>query len=162
MGSCERYNLQDHPPQTRLMKMLRVLMLRMAGAHIAWNCNVHPSVKIEYPWRLTMGSLSSLGEKSWAYCLDKITIGEKSCIGKEVNLITGSHDITSTDFHLITKPITIGNGVWITTRATVLMGVTIRDYSIVANNTVVTKNIEPCMIVGGNPARVIKQRIIKQ
>lgn len=109
-----------------------------------------------------MGSLSSIGERCWVYALDNITIGEKTCIGKEVNLITGSHDIADSTFKLITKPINIGNCVWVTTRATILPGVQINDFAVVANNSVVTKDVQQNEIVGGNPAKFIKKRMITE
>lgn len=149
-------------PPISLFKIWRNLLLKAFGAKIEWNCNVHPKAKIEYPWRLTMGSLSSIGERCWVYALDNITIGEKTCIGKEVNLITGSHDIADSTFKLITKPINIGNCVWVTTRATILPGVQINDFAVVANNSVVTKDVQQNEIVGGNPAKFIKKRMITE
>lgn len=107
--------------------------MRAFGAKIDWTASVHPKAKIEYPWNLTMGSLSSLGEKSWVYAMAPITIGEKTCIGKEAYLITGSHNISSNGFELITKPITIGNCCWLTTGVTVLQGITIGDYGTLPN-----------------------------
>lgn len=91
-----------------------------------------------------------------------ISIGELTCIGKDVYLLTGSHDIDTHTFDLVTKPITIGNGCWIATAATVLQGTSIDDYSVVAANSVVCKNIESHSVVGGNPAKFIKKRIIKE
>ncbi len=149
------------PPYFAIFRKSRVCMLRAFGAKIDWTASVHPKAKIEYPWNLTMGSLSSLGEKSWVYAMAPITIGEKTCIGKEAYLITGSHNISSNEFELITKPITIGNCCWLTTGVTVLQGITIGDYSVVAANSTVTKDIEPWSVFGGNPAKFIKKRVIK-
>lgn len=133
----------------------------MFGAHICWDCYLHPSCKIEYPWNLTMGSLSSIGEKAWIYALDKIIIDEKCCIGKEVNLLTGTHDITKSTFDLITKPIHINSYTWIATRSCILPGITIGKYCVIGANSVITKNIEDESVVGGNPAKFLKRRIIK-
>jgi virginiamycin A acetyltransferase len=52
----------------------------------------------------------------------------------------------------------VGNDVWIGMEATIMPGVTIGDGAIVAAKSVVTKDVEPYMVVGGNPARKIKQR----
>lgn len=101
------------PPKTGIFRKWRVFLLRLFGARISYKVSIHPSAKIDYPWRLTMGDYSSLGEQSWAYCLDEISIGEKSCIGNDVYLLTGSHDITSLTFDLVTKPVKIGSGVWV-------------------------------------------------
>ncbi|WP_306292068.1 DapH/DapD/GlmU-related protein, partial [Salmonella enterica] len=55
------------------------------------------------------------------------------------------------------KPVTIGNNVWIGGRAVVNPGVTIGDNVVVASGAVVTKNVPPDVVVGGNPARIIKK-----
>lgn len=136
-------------------------MLKCFGANLEWNVSIHPTAKIDYPWNLSMDSLSSLGEKTWTYALAQISIGKKTCIGKDAYLITGSHNITSNNFELITKPITIGNGCWLTTGVTVLPGCKIGDFAVVSANSTVTKDIQPYSVVGGNPAKFIKKRIIK-
>lgn len=91
-----------------------------------------------------------------------ISIGELSCIGKDVYLLTGSHDIGRSTFDLITRPITIGNGCWVATASIVLPGVQIGDYSVIAAGSVVSKNVDINSVVGGNPAKVLKKRIIKE
>jgi acetyltransferase-like isoleucine patch superfamily enzyme len=95
------------------------------------------------------------------YALDKISIGKNCCIGEDVKLITGSHDISMSTFDLITKPITIKDNVWIATGAMVLPGVTIGEGAVVAAGAVVTKDVDDWMVVGGNPAKVIKKRVIR-
>lgn len=89
-----------------------------------------------------------------------ISIGEFSCIGKDVYLLTGSHDIEKNTFDLITRPITIGDGCWIATASTILPGISIGDYSVVAAGSVVCKSVDDNTVVGGNPAKFIKKRII--
>jgi len=108
-----------------------------------------------------MGDLSSLGEKSWIYAMDKITIGQKCCIGKEVHLLTGTHDISKSTFDLVIKPVTIDDYSWIATRSTILPGVTIGKLNVIAANSVVTKCTDDSIVVGGNPAKFIKKRVIR-
>lgn len=150
------------PPYLTFFRKARVLMLRCFGCHISWEASIHPSAKIDYPWRLTMGDKSSLGKKSWAYCLNNITIGENTCIGQDVYLLTGSHDISSPNFTLVTKPIVIGDGVWVATASTVLPGITLGDMTVVAASSVVVKSTEANEVVGGNPAKFIKKRVIEE
>ena len=153
--------LRFAPPQLAIFRKWRVVWLRLFGAKVDWSASVHPRAKIEYPWNLTMGRQSSIGERAWVYAMAPISIGENTCVGKETYLITGSHDIGSNRFELITKPITIGSGCWLTTGVTVLQGVTIGDYAVVAANATVVKDVEAWTVVGGNPARFIKKRVIE-
>lgn len=143
-----------------IFRKWRVFLLRLFGAEIDWSVSVHPSAKIDFPWNLKMGKLSSLGEYSWTYALAPICIGETSCIGKDVYLLTGSHDINSQNFNLIRKPISIGNGVWVATGSYILPGVRLADMTVVAASAVVGKSTECNDVVGGNPAKFIKKREI--
>ena len=60
-----------------------------------------------------------------------------------------------------TKPVRIGHDVWIGTRAMILGGVTIGHGAIIGAGAVVTRDVEPHTIVGGTPARLLKQRFPK-
>ncbi len=118
--------------------------------------------RIDCPWNLTIGDLSSIGNHAWVYALDQIEIGEKCCIGEYVKLLTGSHDVRSSTFKLETKPIKIEDCVWVATGATILPGVTLHEGAVVAAGAVVTKTVEPWTIVGGNPAKIIGRRELRE
>lgn len=148
------------PPIFLIFRKYRVGLLRMFGADIDWNVSIHPTATIDYPWNLSMLNMSSLGERSWIYAMDKISIGEKSCIGKDVYLLTGSHNIECSTFDLVTKPINIGKCCWVATASTLLPGVSLGDFCVVGANSVVTKCFDNYSVVGGNPAKFIKKRII--
>ncbi len=92
-------------------------------------------------------------------CEDKITIGEDVAIARDVIIRdTDSHKILD-EKHSKTKPVVIGNHVWIGTRAIIMKGVTIGDGSIIAAGAVVTKDIPENCIAAGVPARVIRQDV---
>ena len=95
-------------------------------------------------------------------CHNKIRIGIKSCIGRDVYLLTGSHNISSYNFELTTAPIIIGDYVWIATRSAVGKGVSIGTGAVVAAESNVVKDVEPWTVVGGNPAKPIKKREIRK
>lgn len=143
------------------IKKPRIFLLRLFGAKLAETVNINRKSNIELPWNLRMGHLSSLGENSWIYCLDKIEIGQKCCIGKDVYLITGSHSIESVNFNMTTQPIIINDGCWIATGSYVLAGVTLGRFSVVGAKSIVVKNTEEFDVVAGNPARFIKKREFK-
>ncbi len=75
--------------------------------------------------------------------------------------MTGSHDVTSPLFDLVTKSILIHDNVWIATGAIILPGITIGEGAVVGAGAVVTKDVEPWTVIGGNPAKFIKNRILK-
>ena len=150
------------PPYLKIFRIYRVFLVKLLGAKVEWNVSLHPKATIDYPWNLNMGNRASIGENCWVYAMAPIRIGEYSCIGKDVYLLTGSHDIEKATFDLVTKPITIGNGCWIATASTILPGVSLGDFCVAAANSVVSKDFVSFSVVGGNPAKFIKKRIIKE
>ena len=92
------------------------------------------------------------------YTTGGLIIGEHVSISAGAWLVTGSHDTNDPQFAAFFKPIVIGNYVWIGMRATVLAGVTIGDGAVIMAGAMVTHDVPPYAIVGGVPAKVIKQR----
>jgi len=87
-----------------------------------------------------------------------ITVGSNVSIGPEASILTLGHDPQSPDFADRGGPVTIGNRVWIGYRAVVMPGVNIGEGAVVAACAVVTRDVPPFTIVGGNPAREIGTR----
>ena len=87
-----------------------------------------------------------------------ITIKNGVLIGHNVVLATLNHDINPRKrSNMHPAPIVIGNNVWIGANATVVPGVTIGDGAIIGAGAVVTKDVPPNVIVGGVPAKIIKE-----
>ena len=84
-----------------------------------------------------------------------ITIDDDVMIAANVQLISNNHDLYDRQL-LICKPVHICRNVWIGAGATILPGVTVGENAVVAAGAIVTKNVEPNTIVGGNPAKLIK------
>ena len=139
----------------------RVFLLRCFGMKDNGHVGFYPSAKVWAPWNLELGSYVAIDDQVNLYSAAKITIGTKVAISREAFICTASHDITKPNRPLITAPITIADGVWIGARATILPGVTIGEGAVVAAGAVVTKNVEPWTVVGGNPAKFIKNRELK-
>jgi acetyltransferase-like isoleucine patch superfamily enzyme len=86
-----------------------------------------------------------------------ITIGDDTLIGHNVVLVTLNHDLASDKRKdMLPAPIVIGGNVWIGANATVLPGVTVGDNAVIAAGAVVTKDVPPNTVVGGVPAKIIK------
>ena len=84
-----------------------------------------------------------------------ITIDDHAMVAANAQLISNNHDLH--DRMLLTcKPVHIGKNVWVGAGATILPGVTVGDNAVVAAGAVVTKDVAPNTIVGGNPAKLIR------
>ena len=88
----------------------------------------------------------------------QVVIGNNCTIAPEVLIMDSDfHDMNDHSKEGISESIIIEDHVWIATRATILKGITIGTHAVVAAGAVVTKDVPPYTVVGGNPAKVIKQ-----
>lgn len=92
------------------------------------------------------------------YDLGGLNIGDDVMIGPNVSILTSSHPIEPSQRRafVVAKPIVIERNVWIAAGATIIGGVTIGENSVVAAGSVVTKDVPPNTLVGGNPAKIIR------
>ncbi|WP_345813039.1 DapH/DapD/GlmU-related protein [Paraburkholderia sp. PREW-6R] len=136
---------------------VRVALLRLFGAKIGTGCRfVHP-VRVKAPWNLEVGDKCWFGVDVWIYNQAPIRIGSNVCISQGTFLTAGSHDM-STTMDLRVAPIVIEDGVWITSKCVVQMGVTIGRSAVVTPMSVVHRSLEPGGVYGGNPCRFIRNR----
>jgi acetyltransferase-like isoleucine patch superfamily enzyme len=75
-----------------------------------------------------------------------------------VQIWTAQHDWQSADFAYVSAPVRIGDRAWICSRSIILPGVTIGEGAVVAAGSVVSKDVAPWTLVGGNPARKLRDR----
>jgi putative colanic acid biosynthesis acetyltransferase WcaF len=136
----------------------RSLLLRCFGAKVGRRCIIRRTVRVYYPWQLTIGDMVIVGDQAEIYCLGRVTIGDQAMVSQQAYLCAGTHDYTRPDLPLVTLPIAIGKQAWVCARAFVGPGVVVGEGAVVAAGAVVVKDVAPWMIVGGNPAREIKRR----
>ncbi len=141
---------------------LKRLMLRAFGAKVGRNVTIKPQVKITFPWKLTVGDHVWLGEECWLLNLERITIGNHVSISQRAFLCTGNHNYKSPTFDLITKPIIVEDGAWIGAGAWVGPGVKVGNHAVLAAGSIATKDLEPFGIYQGNPAALLKHRVIER
>ncbi|TDY25395.1 putative colanic acid biosynthesis acetyltransferase WcaF [Paraburkholderia sp. BL6665CI2N2] len=136
---------------------VRVALLRLFGAKIGTGCRfVHP-LRVKAPWNLEVGDNCWFGVDVWIYNQTLIRIGSNVCISQGTFLTAGSHDMSTTmDLHV--APIIIEDGVWITSKCVVQMGVTIGRSAVVTPLSVVHRSLEAEGVYGGNPCRFIRKR----
>ena len=137
---------------------LKNRLLRGLGAKVAPGVVVKPKARITFPWKLSVGDNSWIGEEAWLLNLDRIEIGANVCISQRAFLCTGSHNWSKESFDLITQPIVIGDGAWICADVFIGPGVTVGENSVVTAGSVVNKDLPPNMICSGNPCVAVKKR----
>jgi putative colanic acid biosynthesis acetyltransferase WcaF len=136
---------------------LRAALLRLFGAKVGRGCRlVHP-IRVKAPWNLEMGDDCWIGADVWIYNQAPIRMGSNVCVSQGTFLSAGSHDMrTNMDLHV--APIVIEDGVWISSKCVVQMGVTIGRSAVVTPLSVVHRSLEPEGVYGGNPCRFIRYR----
>ena len=142
-------------PLARIVLTRRLLVAR--GAKVAQTsvCSrLHVAGKVR---NLCIGEFSSIG-RVYFQTHAKIEIGRHVVINDGAIFLTGSHDIHSATYDHIFAPIKVGDFAWIATAAMILQGVSIGEGAVVAAGAVVSKDVEPYTVVGGNPAKQISSR----
>lgn len=135
-------------------------LLRLFGAKIAPTANVYSSAKVYYPANLVMDDYACIASDVDCYNVAPIHIGANSTVSQGAYLCTASHDITNPLNPLITAPIVIEDQAWVAAGAFIGMGVTIGQGAVVGARSAVFKSVVPWTVVGGNPAKFIKKRIL--
>jgi putative colanic acid biosynthesis acetyltransferase WcaF len=148
------------PIPRRMLNGWKLSLLRIFGARIERHAVVYSDARVYMPWNLELAEYSILGSEVDCYNVDKIKIGPHVVISQKTYLCAASHDISKPDMPLITAPIIIEEQAWIAADAFIGMGVTIGKGAVVGARASVFKDVEPWTIVGGNPAKYIKTRII--
>jgi putative colanic acid biosynthesis acetyltransferase WcaF len=135
-------------------------LLRLFGARVGRQVHIYNSARIYMPWNLSIDDWSAIGEDAYVYNLGPITIGKYVTISHRAHLCAGTHDYSRPDLPLLKPPIHILDQAWICADAFVGPGVEIGEGAIVGARAVVVKDIEPWMVVAGNPAQPIKKRVV--
>lgn len=138
----------------------RIFLLKLFGAKIGNGCRVLPSCYVWAPWNLSMGSYSALSSDVDCYSVDRIEIGSRVTISQRTFLCAASHDIKSLALPLTSQPIVIEDHAWICAEVFIGPGVKIGRGSIVSARSVCVKDVMSFKVVGGNPAKVLKDRTL--
>jgi putative colanic acid biosynthesis acetyltransferase WcaF len=139
----------------------RALLLRMFGARIGRGTIIRPSVKITYPWKLTIGNHCHIGDEVNLYTLGEIEIGNCAVISQRSYICTGSHDYTRPTFDIFAKKIVIEAEAWVAMDVFIAPGITIGHGAVVGARSSVFRDVPAGTISVGTPARVIGRRNMK-
>lgn len=137
---------------------VRNFIYRCAGVQLARTSSIHWRARFFSPQDLTIGECTTIGNDAFFDARDKINIGASVNIAAEVRIYTREHDIDDPFFSEAGGPVTIEDYAYIGTRVTILPGIKIGTGAVVASGAVVTKDVAPYMLVGGVPAKPIRER----
>lgn len=147
--------------KTLLLRNWRRKQLNNKGALIAFTAEIGIIKASGRKRNLTIDNNTFIGNVEFALH-DKITIGKNVCINDGVILLTASHDIHSATWDHKKQAIIVEDYAWIATNAIILPGVTIGRGAVVGAGAVVSKNIEPYIVVAGNPAKPTGKKRIEE
>jgi putative colanic acid biosynthesis acetyltransferase WcaF len=139
-----------------------ITSIRLFGAKIGKNVILRPSVKVTYPWKLTIGDYSWIGDEVGLYTLGEIAIGKNVVISQKSYLCAASHDYTKESFDIFESKIVIEDEVWIATDVFIAPAITIGSGAVIGARSTVLSDMPAGMICVGYPAKPIKQRIVKR
>src|SRR4051794_21734933 len=112
-------------PSPQVLYGWRRFLLRCFGAKIGEGVIIRPTVRTQFPWRVTIGDYSWVGDDVVLYSLGTIRIGSHAVVSQKSYLCAGTHDYTKADFPIVGLPITIEDECWLATDVYVAPGVTI-------------------------------------
>jgi len=114
-----------------------------------------PPLQIDFARQMKIGRKVFVNHSLTCMAAGGITIDDGVMIGPNVRIVTDNHDFANR-MVLRCKPVHICRNVWIGVGVIILPGVTIGENAVIAAGAVVTKDVVPNTIVGGNPAKLIK------
>lgn len=138
----------------------RCFLLRTFGATIGKGCKLDPSCSIWAPWNLFLGDYVCFAQDVDCYNISPIHIASKVTVSQRSTLCTASHRIDTLTRELIHSPIKIDSHAWVCAECFIGPGVSVGEGSVIAACSVVMKTVGPWQVVGGNPAKFIKERVI--
>lgn len=151
-GLVAELNNGNHSPEK-----VREIFSKIIGKNLDSSAWIIPPFYVDYGKNISVGKNFFMNACCTFMDRGGITIGDDVFIAPKCNLTTINHDFNPYNRQAtFNKPIHIGNRVWIGINATICPGVRIGDNSIIAAGSVVTKDVPNDVLVGGNPARILR------
>lgn len=148
---CEEINCEP-----RTFVELHDVIKKKLGISLPDSSNIVQPFHIDIAAGLSVGENVFINYNCSMMAAGRIIIEDNVQIGPNAMIVTTNHDFNHREV-VLHAPVTIKKNAWIGGRSLILPGVTIGENAVVAGGAVVTKDVEPNTIVGGNPAKVIKR-----
>lgn len=145
-------------PSPQVFYGWRRMLLRMFGAQIGPKVLLRPSVRVTYPWKVSIGANSWIGDHVELYSLGNITVGDNVVISHGSYLCAATHDYESPAFDIVAAAIVVEPEVWIAAQVFVSPGLTIGRGAVIGARSLVTHDIPPLAKAVGHPAKVVGSR----
>lgn len=142
----------------RTVNWWRILLLRCFGAKIGRGVFIAPSVRVHFPWNLTVGDGTFIEHHAIINAMGRIAIGSATRISQYAHLCAGTHDHRRPDMRIMRHPITIGTEVWIAADAFVGPGVSIGNGALLAARSSAFRDLPASQVCIGEPAKPVKPR----
>lgn len=149
-------------PTPQYLFAWRRFALILFGAKIGERVLIRPSVRVTYPWNLTIGDYVWIGDNVTLYSVAEISIGSHSVISQEAYLCAGTHDHRDITFPFKAAPIRIADECWVAARAFIGPGVDLGEGAVVAAGSVVTESVPAAAIMAGVPAKKVGDRVASE
>ncbi|MCL6585483.1 MAG: acetyltransferase [Anoxybacillus sp.] len=138
----------------------RVELLKELLGSTGKNVYIEPSFRCDYGYNIHVGENFYMNFDCVILDVCEVRIGDNCLVGPGVHIYTATHPLHPQERNTgleYGKPIRIGHNVWIGGRAVINPGVNIGDNVVIASGAVVTKDVPSNVVVGGNPAKIIKR-----
>jgi putative colanic acid biosynthesis acetyltransferase WcaF len=136
----------------------RVWLLRLFGAKIGDGVIIRPTARVTFPWKITIGNNTWIGDDVDIYSLGEINIGSNVVISQKSYICSAQHDMHVKTFDMVVKPIIIDDEAWIATDVFIAPGVSIGKGVVVGARSSVFKSLPHGVVAYGSPAKVITTR----
>ena len=141
----------------QISSRIRRAALVAFGARIGKGVLLRPRLRVRFPWKLSIGDRSWIGEDVWLHNQDQLTIGSDAVISQGTFVTTGSHAVRR-DMALITSPVSIGDGAWVTARCIILGGSRIGVSAVITPGSVVNGAVPDGAVYGRSGGEVLGER----
>jgi len=136
----------------------RRFLLKAFGAKIGRGVKLRPSMHTQFPWKVSIGDYSWIGDEVVLYSLGEIEIGANVVISQRSYICAASHDYKVESFPIYAQKVTIEDECWLATDVYVAPNVTIGRGTVVGARSSVFQDLSAGIVALGSPAKKVKDR----